>query len=64
MRFLVLLKNTMLIIVECREADIFEVAKRRDAGICAMFMTRAQAETFILNAHGPQAKSGNWPSFP
>jgi hypothetical protein len=66
MCFLVLLKGGCFSIVECRYEDIYAVAKERDAGICGMYSTHAEAEDFIARAHAPDRPERplNRPKFP
>jgi rRNA-processing protein FCF1 len=66
MRFLVLLKDSRFLIVECCYEDIYKLAKERDAGICGMYNTQSEAEKFIAQAYSPDraVRPLNRPSFP
>jgi len=47
MSYLVLLKEGQFAIVECRSAEIFDVAREYDAGICGVFEERELAEALV-----------------
>jgi hypothetical protein len=47
MSFLVLLKDGLLVIIECGSREIFDIARELDAGICGVFEDRAPAEEFV-----------------
>ena len=53
--FAVLLKNERMEVFECFRAELFEVAERRDAGICGVFEENDDAERFVIR-HAALAK--------
>jgi hypothetical protein len=47
MSFMVLLKDGLLVIIECSSREIFDVARELDGGICGVFEDREPAEQFV-----------------
>ena len=45
--FLILVKDGVLQTIECARADVFHIARARDAGICGVFPTRTEADFFV-----------------
>lgn len=45
--FLVLVKDGVLRTIECARADVFKIARARNAGICGVFATRIEADSFV-----------------
>ena len=52
-RYMVLLKKGLLLIEACSTAEVFILARRRKAGICAVFAGYKEAEAFVEQASSP-----------
>lgn len=56
--YVVLLKSERLEIAECAREETFELARLRDAGICAVFERQPEAEAFVQDVAARQGRSG------